>query len=277
LSISVVPFLTPVERITTAGVALFNTCETGDMSENAPFLGKVVIITGAASGIGRATAIRMSELGATLALADIAPISLGTDYEQNDHYIECFDIGSTRQTNDFVSNVVARYGRIHGVFNCAGVNPVPMPLEETSDAYWEKLVNTNLKGTFSMTRATIPHLAERASYVNVSSILGQRGSPQNAVYCATKFAVIGFTKAMALELGPRGIRTNAIAPGFIETPTNMQVVAGKESMMEAGNAVALRRMGSASEIADVVAFLLRGEGGSSYMNGSVVEINGGLI
>ena len=95
-----------------------------------------------------------------------------------------------------------------------------------------------------------------------------------AVYSASKYGVIGFSKCVALELGPKGIRTNVIAPGYIDTPTNASVVAGKESVERAAKRVALGRMGVPEDVADVVAFLFRDE--SRYMNGSVVEITGGL-
>lgn len=112
------------------------------------------------------------------------------------------------------------------------------------------------------------------SYVNVSSICGLHPVANQAIYCATKYGVIGFSKSMALELGPKGIRTNVVAPGYIDTPTNAGVVKGPEYVkrMEQGNS--LGRLGTPEEVADVVAFLMSGE--ARYMNGSVVEIDGGL-
>lgn len=160
------------------------------------------------------------------------------------------------------------------VFNCAGINPTSIPLEDTPDEYWDKLVNVNLKGVFNVTRAAIPHLKSGASFVNVSSISGIRGSAMQAVYCTTKFGLIGFSKSMALELGPKGIRVNCVAPGYIDTPTNAGIVKGGEAVerMRYGNA--LERLGTPEEVADVVAFLF-GEG-ARYVNGSVVEIDGAI-
>lgn len=110
--------------------------------------------------------------------------------------------------------------------------------------------------------------------MNVSSICGLRGVAQQSVYCATKFGVIGLTKSLALELGPRGVRVNAVAPGYIDTPTNAGNVEGGEAVerMRLGNA--LERVGTPEEVADVVVFLMGG--GAGYMNGSVVEVDGGL-
>lgn len=110
--------------------------------------------------------------------------------------------------------------------------------------------------------------------MNVSSIAGIRPTAGFAVYCATKFGIIGFSKCVALELGGKGIRTNVVAPGYIDTPTNASVVAGKEAVERDSQRISMGRMGTADEIADVVIFLMSEE--ARYMNGSVVEVNGGV-
>ncbi|KAF2096390.1 NAD(P)-binding protein [Rhizodiscina lignyota] len=237
---------------------------------------KVVLITGAASGIGRATAQKLASLGATLAISDINQPNL---VETNKlcggkHAISLVDVGSPTGVNQWVEDTIEQYGAIHHVFNCAGVNPTSIPLVETTDEYYDKLMNTNLKGMFNVTRACIPHLKDGASFVNVSSISGLAPSAGNSIYCATKYGVIGFSKSMALELGPKGIRVNIVAPGYVNTPTNASVVRGNEAMERSAKTVSLGRMADPSEIADVVAFLFSNE--ARYMNGSVVEIEGGL-
>ncbi|KAK4539532.1 hypothetical protein LTR36_010877 [Oleoguttula mirabilis] len=223
------------------------------------FDGKVCLITGAASGIGRATAQKMASLGAKLALSDINSGGLA---ETNalcggEHMIEIVDVGSSQACNDSVSATVTRLGRLDFLFNCAGVNPTAYALTETTDAYYDKLMNANLRGTYNMTRAAIPHLQEGAAIVNTSSIMGLNVAANYAIYCATKFAIVGFTKAMAMELGPKQVRVNAIAPGYIDTPTNAGVVAGPEAMAEQEKKIAMGRFGTAGEVADVVAFLFR--------------------
>lgn len=125
-----------------------------------------------------------------------------------------------------------------------------------------------------MTRACIPHLVSGSSFVNVSSISGIRPTAGFAIYCATKFGVIGFSKCIALELGSKGIRTNIVAPGYINTPSNASVVAGPEAVERDRQRISLGRVGSADEIADVVIFLMSEE--ARYMNGSVVEVTGGV-
>ncbi|TKA67666.1 hypothetical protein B0A49_08062 [Cryomyces minteri] len=240
------------------------------------FDSKAVLITGGASGIGRATAQKLSSLGANLALCDISAKGLEETNKLcgGGHLTSIVDVGSTEEVNKFVGDVVAHFGKLDHVFNCAGVNPTSYDLETSSDEYWDKLVNTNLKGTFNVTRASIPHLKSGCSFVNVSSILGLQATAKMAIYCMTKSGIIGFSKSMALELGPRGIRTNIICPGYINTPTNSGVVEGAEGIKKMEQATAVGRLGQPEEIADVVAFLFSEE--SRYMNGSVVEIDGGI-
>jgi len=257
------------------------------------FDGKVGLITGAASGIGRATAQKMAQLGAKLALSDINGEGLA---ETNSlcgggHVHEKVDVGSSQACNDFVAAVVSRLGQLDFVFNCAGVNPTAYPLTETTDAYYDKLMNTNLRGTYNITRAAMPHLRSGSAIVNVSSIMGVTAAANYAIYCATKFAIVGFTKAMAMELGPAQIRVNAVAPGYIDTPTNAGVVAGPDAVAEQEKRIPMGRMGTAAEVADVVAFLFRyvmaaagdvslvltaaSSDESRYMSGSIIEITGG--
>lgn len=246
-----------------------------------PFSSSVALVTGAGSGIGRATSIKLASLGASLALCDINEVSVNETvamctqtHTGQSHLARAFDAGSTDPVNDFVAATMAKYGRIDHVFNCAGVNPTRIPLESTSDEYWSKLMNSNLKSMFNVTRACIPHLKTGASFVNVASISATKAPAGMAVYAATKAGIIGFSKSMALELGPRGIRTNVVAPGEIHTPSNSSVVAGLDTLKSAEERIAVGRFGEAEEVADVVVFLF-GEG-SRYMNGSVVDVNGGL-
>jgi NAD(P)-dependent dehydrogenase (short-subunit alcohol dehydrogenase family) len=187
-----------------------------------PFKGKVVIITGAGSGIGRATSIKLSQQGATLALTDINAISLQETLSfcvPGSHSTSSFDIASTTSCNEFITFTIKIYSKINHIFNCAGRNPVNISTVDITDEYWDSIINTNLKGMFNITRACIPHLDSGASFVNVSSVAGLQPTNGFASYCASKYAVVGFSKCIALELGPKGIRTNIVAPGYIDTPT----------------------------------------------------------
>ncbi|KAF7186905.1 3-oxoacyl-[acyl-carrier-protein] reductase FabG [Pseudocercospora fuligena] len=242
------------------------------------FTNKLCIITGAASGIGRATAIKMASHGSTLALSDINMKGLEETrslcQNSENHSIATLDVGSSSAVNEYIEKI-GEGKKVDFVFNCAGVNPTAYELTETTDAYWDKLTNTNLRGTYNITRACIPKMSAGSSLVNVSSIMGTSVAPKYAIYCATKWGIVGFTKAMALELGPKNIRINAVAPGYIDTPSNAGVVAGAEAVKEQESKVAMGRMGTAEEVADVVCFLFGDE--ARYVTGSVVEIHGGRL
>lgn len=215
---------------------------------------------------------------ARLALCDInieALESLKDEMQRDVHQIYSLDVTSSSRCDRIVTSIANDFGgKVDFLFNCAGVNPTYFPLEKTTDAYWDRIVNTSLQGTYFMTRATLGYLSAGSAIVNVSSIAGIRADAGYAIYNAAKFGVIGFSKAMALELGPKGIRVNVVAPGSITTPTNNSVLQGEEAVRRAEEAAALRRMGTAEEVANVVVFLFSEK--SSYVNGSVIEISGGL-
>ncbi|KAK4561223.1 hypothetical protein LTR86_005178 [Recurvomyces mirabilis] len=232
------------------------------------FGGKVCLITGAASGIGRATAQKMADLGCDLSLCDINSVGLQETMKQCGRKcgLMVVDVGNSVQCNDVVQDSIDRFGRLDFVFNCAGVNPTAYSLTDTTDEYYDKLMNTNVRGTYNITRAAIPHLQAGAAIVNTSSIMGVTASANYAIYCATKWAIVGFTKSMAMELGSNHVRVNAVAiklmgivskPGYIDTPTNASVLAGSQAIAEAEKMIAFGRMGTAEEVADVVAFLFR--------------------
>jgi NAD(P)-dependent dehydrogenase (short-subunit alcohol dehydrogenase family) len=242
------------------------------------FTSRVALITGAASGIGRATAQKLASLGSKLALSDINSEGLAETIRLcngEGHYTEVSSVADATACTAFVENTVSHFGRLDFVFNCAGVNPTAFDLTDTTDEYFDKLVSTNLKGTFAITRAAIPHLEKQpsSSIVNVSSIMGVSVSSRISVYCMTKFGINGFTKAMALELGPKGVRINSVAPGYIDTPTNAGVVEGGDAVRRQEEKSGMGRMGTADEVADVVAFLFSDE--ARYVNGSVFEVTGG--
>ncbi|KAF5871441.1 putative short-chain dehydrogenase reductase sdr protein [Botrytis fragariae] len=200
------------------------------------FQNKTILITGAGSGIGRATAIKLASLGASLYLSDINLDSVSKTRElcphvestsKQDFHIHTLDVSDSQACNTYILDLVCEHNTIDHVFNCAGINPTAIPIEDITDEYWDRLMNVNLKGTFNITRAAAPHLTSGSSFVNVSSVCGMVPVSQFSVYCATKYAVVGFSKCMALELGARGIRTNVVAPGYIDTPTNVSVLGEK--------------------------------------------------
>ncbi|KAF1962395.1 NAD(P)-binding protein [Byssothecium circinans] len=244
----------------------------------AKFQDQVVLITGAASGIGRATTLKLATLGASLALCDINDTALSTLSSslpsQTPALTQKVDVSSEEDVKSFVSATVAKFGRLDHVFNCAGVNPTNIPFQETTLEYWNRQVDVNLKGVLLVTRESLKHLQRGASIVTVSSMSGSRGTALQGVYNTTKHGVIGMMKSVALEVGSRGIRANCVAPGYINTPTNSGIVTGGEIVEKWAKACALERWGTPEDVADVVIFLFSEE--ARYVSGAVYEVDGAV-
>lgn len=184
--------------------------------------GRVALITGAASGIGLATAERLARDGVRIALADIdepglerATAGLGGDGRASGIVA---DVRSVADCQRAVAEAVGRFGRLDVLVNCAGVW-IEGPTEAMTEADWDRVVGVNLKGTFFMCRHAIPSLeASGGCIVNVSSDAGLWGNKEAAIYCASKGGVTVLTKALAVELAPRGVRVNAVCPGDVDSP-----------------------------------------------------------
>ncbi|KAF2821843.1 NAD(P)-binding protein [Ophiobolus disseminans] len=243
----------------------------------AKFQDQVVLITGAASGIGRATTLKLAALGASLGICDVNSTALNALASELGSALilaQKVDVSSEADVKSFVLAIIDKFGRLDHVFNCAGVNPANIPFQETSLEYWDKQINVNLKGVFLVTRESLPHLKTGASIVTVSSMSGSRGTALQGVYNTTKHGVIGMMKSVALEVGPRGIRANCVAPGYINTPTNSGIVTGGELVEKWAKACALERWGTPEDVADVVIFLFSEE--ARYVSGSVYEVDGAV-
>ncbi|POS69206.1 3-oxoacyl-(acyl-carrier-protein) reductase [Diaporthe helianthi] len=262
------------------------------------FKDQVILVTGAASGIGRATTIRLAALGASLALADVNTTGLSTlasELPDAPILTQKVDVSSEADVKSLIAAILAKFGKLDHVFNCAGINPTNIPFAETTLEYWDMLCSTNLKGVFLITRESLPHLKRGSSIVTVSSLSGTRGTPLQSVYRivpmfsyrflqtalapapqhhTTKHGVIGMMKSLAHEVGPQGIRANCVAPGYINTPTNSGIVRGGEVVEQLAKACSLERWGTPEDVADVVVFLLSDE--SRYVSGSVYEVDGAV-
>ena len=242
--------------------------------------GKIVIITGAARGIGEAIALRMAEHGAHIAFSFLSSEEKAQALENKLHSFGVkakgykSNAGSYDECEKFVNEVLAEYGTVDVCINNAGISKDSL-LMRLNPAQWDEVMETNLKSVFNMTKQVIRPMmkAKKGSIINMSSIVGVRGNAGQASYAASKAGIIGFTKSVALELGSRNVRCNAIAPGFVETDMThyLKDGDGAKAFLEK---IPLGRFGSAGEIADTTLFLASDM--SSYITGQVISACGGL-
>jgi 3-oxoacyl-[acyl-carrier protein] reductase len=242
--------------------------------------GKIVIVTGAARGIGEAIAIRMAEQGAHIAFSFLSSEEKAKELEQKLRALGVkakgykSNAGSYEDCEKFVNEVIAEHGTVDVCINNAGISKDSL-LMRLNPAQWDEVMETNLKSVFNMTKQVIKPMmkAKKGSIVNMSSIIGIRGNAGQSSYAASKAGIIGFTKSIAHELGSRNIRCNAIAPGFIETDMT-HYLKDVESAKSFLSKIPLNRFGSAAEIADTALYLASDM--SSYVTGQVISVCGGL-
>lgn len=235
---------------------------------------KVAIITGAAKGIGFATAKRFAEEGAKVMIADISPVAVNAAVGQipgSEAYVmNVTDRASIQAT---VDQVMQRHGRIDILINNAGITQ-DARLVKMTEAQFDTVIDVNLKGVFNCTQLVVPHMldAGKGAVVNASSVVGIYGNFGQTNYSATKFGVIGFTKTWARELGAKGIRVNAVCPGFIAT--EMVKAMPENILQDIERRSWLGRLGTPEEMANVYLFLASDE--ASYVNGVALEASGGI-
>ena len=241
-------------------------------------LGKVSIITGGGQGIGRATAIKFAKEGARVAVCDINMTAVAdTLAEIRDHGGDALgfqvDVTDKESIARMVESVMLAWHRIDTLVNNAGIVQ-DARLSKMTDDQFERVVDVNLKGVYNCTRAVVDIMLQQNSgcILNASSIVGLYGNFGQTNYAATKFGVIGMVKTWARELGSKGIRANAICPGFIETPILASMPEKVLRAMEAK--VPMGRLGRPEEIANTYAWLASDE--ASYINGAVIEVSGGV-
>ncbi|MCC7080289.1 MAG: 3-oxoacyl-ACP reductase FabG [Burkholderiales bacterium] len=239
---------------------------------------KVAIITGAGRGIGQATAIKFAEEGACVAVCDIdeqSAIETARVIEHRRGEAMPFRVDVTDKVSiqAMVEALHERYGHIDILVNNAGI-VADAQLKKMTDEQFDRVIDINLKGTYNCTRAVVDIMLEQQSGVilNASSIVGLYGNFGQTNYAASKFGVIGMVKTWARELGKRGIRANAVCPGFISTPIIDNIPDKLIDALE--HKVPLGRLGKPEEIANAYAFLASDE--ASYINGAVLEVSGGL-
>lgn len=224
--------------------------------------GKVAIVTGAARGQGAAEAARFVSEGAHVFGADV----LAAD---GVHHL---DVCSAASWEALVGQVVAEHGRIDVLVNNAAIHR-SSPIADMDEGEFRRVLDVNLVGPFLGIQAVVPHMPRGASIVNVASLNGLAAQPGTSAYTASKFGVRGLTRAAALDLGPAGIRVNAILPGVIRTPMIATIVEQREPQLAAGHP--LGRIGEPTDVASAAVFLASEE--SSWMTGSDVVVDGGLM
>ena len=235
---------------------------------------KVAIITGAAKGIGFATAQRFAEEGAKVIITDINPETVsGAAAQTSNAEGYAMNVTDRSSIQSVVDQVMQKHGRIDILINNAGITQDARLIKMT-EAQFDTVIDVNLKGVFNCTQLIVPHMLEAGSgaIVNASSVVGLYGNFGQTNYSATKFGVIGFTKTWARELGPKGIRVNAVCPGFIAT--EMVKAMPENILQDIEKRSWLGRLGSPAEMANVYLFLASDE--ASYINGVALEASGGI-
>ena len=239
---------------------------------------KIAIITGAAQGIGLATALKFADEGAAVVVCDIQPEGVAAALEQV-RARGARALGFTLNVTDrealdlMAASVKEVFGRIDVLVNNAGITR-DARLQKMTLAQFDAVIDINLRGVFQATQAVLPTMLEQGAGVILiaSSVVGIYGNFGQTNYAASKFGVIGFAKTWSRELGPKGIRVNAVAPGFVETPILASVP--DKVLQHMREQVPLHRLGKPEEIANVYAFLASDE--ASYINGAVIEVSGGM-
>jgi 3-oxoacyl-[acyl-carrier protein] reductase len=242
--------------------------------------GKTALITGASRGIGRGIALKFAEHGANVAFTYLSSVEKGQELEKE---LQAFgvkakgyrsDAADFKAAEELVTAVLADFGTTDVLVNNAGITRDTL-LMRMNEQQWDEVMNANLKSVFNLTKAiTKPMLKQRkGSIINMSSVVGVKGNAGQANYAASKAGIIGFTKSVALELGSRNIRSNAIAPGFIET----EMTAALDPKVVEGwrEGIPLKRGGTPEDIANATVFLASDM--SAYITGQVLSVCGGML
>lgn len=242
--------------------------------------GKTALITGASKGIGKAIAIKYAEEGANVAFTYLSSVEKGEALEKE---LNAFgikakgyrsDASDFKSADELVNAVVAEFGSLDILINNAGITRDNLLLRMNEEA-WDEVININLKSCFNTVKAVTRTMmkAKAGSIINITSVVGIKGNAGQANYAASKSGIIGFTKSVALELGSRNIRCNAIAPGFIET--EMTSVLDEKTVQGWRDAIPMKRGGQPEEVASACVFL--GSDMSSYISGQVLQVDGAML
>jgi len=242
------------------------------------FEGRVAIVTGASSGIGRATAARLASEGARVCLADINADALSGAMPEGDHMIHAVDVSDEGQVAAMIDAVVEKWGRLDAVANNAGVSRGYQPITENDFDDWQFVLGVNLQGVAKVLKHAAKVMIEQkaGAIVNTASVAGIRSGAGGNAYSASKAGVISLTQTAACDLGGYGVRVNAVCPGLIETGMTKRVfdyARENDKEHKLGSRCELRRYGRPEEIAAAIAFLASDD--ASYITGQALPVDGG--
>lgn len=242
--------------------------------------GKTALVTGASKGIGRAIAHRFAEEGANVAFTYLSSVEKGQALEKELEEKGVKAKGYRSDASDFnaahelIDGVVADFGSLDILVNNAGITKDNLLLR-IGESDWDDVINVNLKSCFNTVKAATKTMMKQrsGSIINMTSVVGLKGNAGQANYAASKAGILGFTKSVALELGSRGVRSNAIAPGFIETEMTDKL--DEKTVQGWRDAIPLKRGGSPEDVANACVFL--GSDMSAYITGQTIQVDGGML
>jgi 3-oxoacyl-[acyl-carrier protein] reductase len=242
--------------------------------------GKTALITGASKGIGRAIALTFAQQGCNVAFTYLSSVEKGQALENELQELGIKAKGYRSDASQFdaaeelINNVVADFERLDILVNNAGITRDNL-LMRMNEEMWDEVINTNLKSVFNTVKAATKTFMKQksGSIINMTSVVGLKGNAGQANYAASKAGIIGFTKSVALELGSRNIRSNAIAPGFIETEMTDKL--DEKTVQSWRDAIPLKRGGKSEDVAGCAVFLASDM--SSYITGQVLQVDGGML
>lgn len=242
--------------------------------------GKNALVTGASKGIGKAVAIKFAEHGANVAFTYLSSVEQGEALEKELTELGVKAKGYRSDASDFnaaeklINDVVSEFGSLDVLVNNAGITRDNL-LMRMNEAMWDEVININLKSVFNTVKAAAKTFMKQrsGSIINMTSVVGIKGNAGQGNYAASKAGIIGFTKSVALELGSRNIRSNAIAPGFIETEMTEKL--DEKTVQSWRDAIPLKRGGTPGDVAECALFLASDM--SSYISGQVLQVDGGML
>ncbi len=246
-------------------------------------MGKTALVTGASRGIGRALALGMADAGFDVVINDIERQSDLLDAVRSEiaargrrAWPALADVSRKGEVQAMVTRAVSEAGQIDAVVNNAGIL-ISSTVEELAEEHWDAVMDVNAKGTFLVTQALLPHMRERGygRIINIASIGGKQGAPQQAHYSASKAAVMGFTRVLAQEVGQFGITANCVCPGIVVTDMGRTNLGDQVSIDRWTAATAMRRLSEPEDMVGLVCFLA--SDGAAFITGQSINVDGGIV